>query len=234
MKRKSKLKDFTLIELLVVIAIIAILAAMLLPSLSRAREMGRRIACVNSLKQCMLGMTSYADTFNDHLPAPMRDEVTGAETTTWARKIEKSGCMGGNAINYPMDYKNYRCPSVPPYVSPNWWEVQCYTYGINEWLPGYWSRTVAAKCSKIGRVKTEAVPYKQPSDTVVLGDSRIPNRLQQYFALNEGSSVIALRHADSCNVGMLDGHVESAKRNDIHDRFLFNQVVLGDGKLLVY
>ena len=67
-KSRNKLRGFTLIELLVVIAIISILASMLFPSFSRARESARRIDCINNLRQIGIAVAMYTQDWDERYP----------------------------------------------------------------------------------------------------------------------------------------------------------------------
>ena len=114
---------FTLIELLVVIAIIAILAAMLLPALSSAKEKARRTGCVNALHQLGLALQMYGVDSNDKLPQGNRDN--GYSHTIWI------STNTFNAIKQYSATNMVNCPSLEGtfqyYQAPYGWVIG-YSY----------------------------------------------------------------------------------------------------------
>ena len=118
----DKQKGFTLIELLVVIAIIAILMAILMPTLNRAKEQGKRAKCLNNLRQLTLAWILYADSNDDKLVNGDTGEYSIHNNETpwvlkdWERgmtlKQKRNAILRGALYPYCGNEKLYRCPTV--------------------------------------------------------------------------------------------------------------------------
>ena len=203
-------QGFTLIELLVVVSIIALLVAILLPALGKAREQARSVICKTNLAQQCLGHVLYAEDndgrfFNDWL---------------WFRYlIQNSGWKAGKY----MTYESIMCPTAPRY-GDNGVEMNALGYwrsGFDTASPPYVEGGYGLNSlmnSKYGALTKEnrLDQHRHHSETAVVIDA-----WSCYWGIDpydgHANKIIAYRHgqAEQANVGWLDTHVSSVGREKI-------------------
>jgi len=217
----NRKRDFTLIELLVVIAVIAILAAMLLPALSIARDRSKALSCISNMKQFGLSSASYSVDFSDYISPYVPDSTTNISNTAgfincWITLLHpylngKPWDGGG-----PNTSKTLFCPGdlahIGTYATAAGSNSQISNYACNDRMgySAYYKSTDANNlynysAKKITRCTRPALVVQIMDRNVTCGGS-MP---APYFEQLQNSPTWSMRHFKADSMIFLDGHAEA-------------------------
>ena len=229
----KKRQSFTLIELLVVIAIIAILAGILMPALSSARERGRSATCINNLKNIGLTAAQYSDDFDGWVLPTTPLNVDRTDIKEWNR-ADSYFChmlQKYNPANYVYNNSAYNtpkvmhCPSVPDTQMYNTTvPVKYFSYAICNSVAWSMACDTAAKAQNMLECRKKLNFFRNPSQTPFVADGEGSYNFQiesnqtaqldpdaKSICETNGTRRVGYRHNSRCNLLTLAGGV----RNDI-------------------
>jgi len=230
---RTKVCGFTLIELLVVIAIIAILAALLLPALNKAKGLAKSARCKSNIRQLGIALQLYSA---DKASYPHLTDMNTA--STWY-----TGIAGYYASNYalmqcptfkgeyapekalvflPGGWSGYRSPTTPDGISGLSYGYNGYGIGsADKWLPTTWQPLGLGRVVLGGQAPLHTKTYKvaHPADMIALADSMpqpgYPNIYAHLLSINTQDMPAEDRHNSGDNVAFADGHVEHIKHDEL-------------------
>jgi prepilin-type N-terminal cleavage/methylation domain-containing protein/prepilin-type processing-associated H-X9-DG protein len=235
---RHRSQGFTLIELLVVIAIIAILAAMLLPALSKARERARTIQCVNNMKQLILCWVMYTQDNNENIPknwiidgngdTPPECWISGNVGKT-AEATNATYIQNGKLFLYNQSVGIYRCPSLAGTrassptttdatllvrsVSMNG-RMGCATAGDTSASGPLWYNASLWPPNDPPIIKVSQIQNPSPVNALVFVDESMNTVDDGFFYVALGPTVTewdnspTARHGNGATIAFADGHAE--------------------------
>jgi prepilin-type N-terminal cleavage/methylation domain-containing protein/prepilin-type processing-associated H-X9-DG protein len=224
---------FTLIELLVVIAVVGIMAALLLPALSKTKEQARSTACRNNMKQLALAFLMYSEDNEDTFPWPGEHPGRAVNSPVsyaadWCVSPDFSDLdFSPSSANLPGFGHNAECGSIFPYVT---------SQPRREYDPAFKETTAVYRCPSAGklgealRVNYSANGWMDPGKP--FGSGKVGPKGVITTAINDASRKVLLvceapenmtttafqpqvfsrkmtLHLDRANIAFMDGHMES-------------------------